>query len=231
MKYVDLRLRLPDRLLHPMQAFIRHENAVRYEELIAWNVHADAGLEYELFYVEGDRDPYRRALDDVESVDGYSIAPIDDRSFNVYARQRTRPETTSWRDAFLDRELIVVPPIRFDDDAVMGITLVGDAADVQRLIDDIPATVDVTIAEIGTYDRPAGPLAGELTRRQLEAVRTALELGYYDVPREAPLESVAEDLGIAESSASVLLRRAERAALSGALDRYGAASRGTGDGG
>jgi len=48
-----------------------------------------------------------------------------------------------------------------------------------------------------------------LTDRQMEALRTAYELGYFDIPRRASLEDVATQLGISASSASERLRRAQ----------------------
>jgi predicted DNA binding protein len=78
-----------------------------------------------------------------------------------------------------------------------------------------------TINEIGTYDRRGGTPAGTLTDRQLAAASTALHLGYYEVPREGTLNDVADELGCAESTASVLLRRAERDILTHVLGRYG----------
>ncbi len=38
MKYLDVRIRQPDWMLHPMQEFIRYDDAVRYEELLTWNI-------------------------------------------------------------------------------------------------------------------------------------------------------------------------------------------------
>jgi len=55
-----------------------------------------------------------------------------------------------------------------------------------------------------------GDGAGDgLTDRQREAVRTAYELGYFDIPRQASLEDVAAELGITASSLSERLRRAQ----------------------
>lgn len=48
-----------------------------------------------------------------------------------------------------------------------------------------------------------------LTDRQREALRTAYELGYFDVPRRATLEDVASELDVASSSVSERLRRAQ----------------------
>ncbi|RQG94392.1 helix-turn-helix domain-containing protein [Natrarchaeobius chitinivorans] len=224
MKYLDVWLRQPEWMLHPMQEFIRHEDVVRYEELLTWNILPEEGLEYELFYVEADVDRYREAISDVESIVDYRLAPIDDQSLNVWACQETRPEDRSWRGAFSDRHLVVVPPIRFDDDAAMGMTIVGDGDDVQEVFENLPSEIEVRVSEIGTYDRRGGTLAGVLTDRQLEAAATALRLGYYDVPRSASLADVADRLGCAESTASMLVRRAERAVFSRLLERYGGAT-------
>jgi hypothetical protein len=221
MKYLDLRLHLPEQMLHPMQEFIRTEDAVRYEEMLAWRVRPDEGIEYALYYVEADLERYRTAVRRMETVIDCRITPIDDGSAHVWVCEETRPETRAWRDAFADRQLIVVPPIRFDDVAAMEMTIVGDGGDIHDTVENVPPEVNVTVNEIGTYDRRGGTLAGTLTDRQLMAASTALQLGYYEVPREGTLDDVAEALGCAESTASVLLRRAERDILSRVLTRYG----------
>jgi hypothetical protein len=225
MKYLDMRLHLPDRMLHPMQAFIREEDAVRYEEMLAWRVRPDEGTEYALYYVEGDLERYREAARGIETVVDCRTAPIDDASAHVWVCEQTRPETRAWRDAFADRQLIVVPPIRFDDAAGMEMTVVGDGGDIHETLEQVPPEVGVTVNEVGTYDRRGGTLAGTLTDRQLAAVSTALQLGYYEVPREGTLGDVADELECAESTASVLLRRAERDVLSHVLRRYGGTNR------
>ncbi len=48
-----------------------------------------------------------------------------------------------------------------------------------------------------------------LTEKQRETMETALDMGYYDTPREASLSEVAEEAGIAKSTCSEILHRAE----------------------
>ncbi len=48
-----------------------------------------------------------------------------------------------------------------------------------------------------------------LSDRQLAIVRMALDHGYYDTPRQCTLTELAEDVGIAKSTCSDLLHRAE----------------------
>lgn len=209
MKYLDVRLYQPDRMLHPMQEFIRYEDAVQYEELLTWNLIPDAPIEYELFYVEADEERYRAAIDAVESVCEYTITPIDADSFYVYACQETRPEDTRWRGAFAELNLVVVPPISYDEEAAMRITIVGVSEDLRVLLENLPDEVETTINGVGEYDRRRGTLAGGLTDRQYETVEVAADLGYYDVPRNASLAEVASELSCAESTASTHLRKAE----------------------
>jgi predicted DNA binding protein len=48
------------------------------------------------------------------------------------------------------------------------------------------------------------------TSRQEEVLETAVDLGYFDVPRQAELKDVAEVVGITPTTASEHLRKAEQ---------------------
>ncbi|ELZ18629.1 Bacterio-opsin activator HTH domain-containing protein [Haloterrigena salina JCM 13891] len=210
MKYLDVRLRQPDRMLHPMQRFIREEDAVRYEELRTWNILGPEGdREYELFYAEADREAYEAAIEAVDSVRWYDLTPIDDDSFYVYICQETREEDVRWRRSFAALDLVIVPPVIYDSEAAFYMTVVGAGEDLQAMLEGLPDEIDVTVRAIGEYDRRHAPLTGGLTERQLEAVAAAVEVGYYAVPREAGLEAVAERLNCAASTAGTLLQKAQ----------------------
>lgn len=57
-----------------------------------------------------------------------------------------------------------------------------------------------------------------LTDRQYEALTLAITRGYYEDPRQATAEELAEEMGISQPSMSSLLRRAERQLLSSTLE-------------
>jgi len=103
---------------------------------------------------------------------------------------------------------VVIPPLEYDERGVR-LTIVGESDDLQALLGDLPAGIDVTVEAIGDYDRRHATIAGSLTDRQLEAIEVAVDLGYYAVPRGASLAEVAAELGCAESTASNHLRKAE----------------------
>ncbi len=52
-----------------------------------------------------------------------------------------------------------------------------------------------------------------ITTGQQEALLTALEKGYFNVPRETTMEEIAEELGISTSALSTRLRRGQQALL------------------
>lgn len=60
-----------------------------------------------------------------------------------------------------------------------------------------------------TRDGEPEPPGDGLTDNQREALRTAYELGYFEIPRRASLEDVAGELGVSASSVSERLRRAQ----------------------
>lgn len=60
-----------------------------------------------------------------------------------------------------------------------------------------------------TRDGESEPPGDALTDRQREALRTAYEMGYFEIPRGTSLEAIATELGVSASSVSERLRRAQ----------------------
>lgn len=219
MKFVELVVDPPPALRHPMETFLRESDALHRGELITWNLTPDA-VEYALFYFEGDLERYRARIDRVDSVRSYTLTRIDDGAFYAYVEQETRETDRQLRAAFARRSLVVVPPVVYDDRG-MALTVVGEAADLQAMVDALPGALAASVEEVGDYDRRHGTFAAGLTDRQLEAVAVAVERGYYAVPREASLAAVADALGCAESTASSHLRKAERTLMRRLVARHG----------
>lgn len=78
--------------------------------------------------------------------------------------------------------------------------------------------VDVSLSKVLNPGLPAGdPWESSLTESQREALLTALEEGYFEVPRQSHLAEVAELLGVSDSAASQRLRRGTAAFLRTAI--------------
>lgn len=85
--------------------------------------------------------------------------------------------------------------------------LVPRNGEARRLRRELSRRLDghFTLERAGRLRSPAG-----LTRRQEQAFRTALELGYFSYPRRADLGMVARHLGVSRSTTLELLRHAIR---------------------
>jgi len=212
MKYLEVTVEMPAHARHPMQEFCRRSDAMGRVELITWNATGD-DEEYAFFRIEGDVDAYRGRIEGVASIRRYNLTPIDEGSFYSYVVQDPREADRRLRRAFASRNLVVVPPIVYDEDARMHLTVVGDGDDLQALVEDVPEAFAITVAEVGDYDRRGATVGTGLTDRQVAAVEAAIEAGYYEVPRESGLDAVADELGCAASTASNHLRKAEAAVM------------------
>ncbi len=111
--------------------------------------------------------------------------------------------------------------IVYEIDAVrdrgIDLSLIGSQAEIGRTIDQlIEAGMHVDLERLGEY-RGSASTIDHLTERQREVVRTAHELGYYDVPRTTSTEEVAEAVGVNPSTAAEHLQRAERNLLDNVL--------------
>lgn len=73
--------------------------------------------------------------------------------------------------------------------------------------DNIDFTIHSVNDETGT---PTTVLVGDITKKQWEAARLAVESGYYKQPREATLDDLAAELGISKSAVSQRLANLER---------------------
>ncbi|QCC49466.1 helix-turn-helix domain-containing protein [Halobellus limi] len=112
-----------------------------------------------------------------------------------------------------DRPGIVVDtPIQINADGSLRITYLGDELDLQDLFDSLTddAPFEIEVLETGSYSPDQHALTRLLTARQREVLETALDVGYYELPREATHESIAEQLDIAPTTAGEHLRKIER---------------------
>ncbi|MDH5021099.1 helix-turn-helix domain-containing protein [Halobacterium rubrum] len=80
---------------------------------------------------------------------------------------------------------------------------------------------DVDFELQSIYGESGGSEPEPLTDAQTEALSVALEAGYLDVPRSAPLSAVADELDVSEQSASERLRRATKNLALDAVDGNG----------
>jgi len=206
MKSLRLTLQFDEETVHPLHRLVAGHDAFEQYHLVHWN-HTDDETVF-VFHVVGDPDAYREELSTLSTVTEFEVAPINDRSFYVYARDRA---PLPWRvllDSYTERSLIVIPPVEYGMDHSLRFTVAGDPDDLQAAVAAVPDGIELTVDRISEYAGGDATVTA-LTDRQREVLRVARRLGYYTVPREAGVRAVAAELGCAPGVAAEHLQKAE----------------------
>ncbi|WP_267640931.1 helix-turn-helix domain-containing protein [Haloarchaeobius amylolyticus] len=216
MKYLSVTLRHSDETIHPMHAFVSEHGGYSDYRLVHWSFANDEANAL-LFHVRGDRAAYEDRLVEVESVRSYEVAPLDEDRFYVYVLDEPDETSQQMLSAFSKLSLVPVPPLSYHTDRSVSFGILGEPDALQAALDATPEGIDVSVDRLGSYDADPTAAGVPLTPRQREAVQAAQRLGYYDVPRDAAVADVADELGCATGTAAEHLRKAESTLL-GDLD-------------
>ncbi len=220
MRYLRMTVE-PDPSIAP-EAFriIADSDSVREARLEEWNVGGD---DVTLFYaIEGDVGGVRESLAETAEVEAVNATAIGEATGSLLVR--LDPSKTRIGERIFDlmgsQGLIVRKPVIYREGTVHA-GLVGEDDAIQVVIDHLPPGADVDVKEIrGTVPRP-DTVIERLSERQREALRIALEIGYYDKPRRATHETVAERMGCAPSTATEHLQKAEATLVRETMGEFG----------
>jgi predicted DNA binding protein len=201
--------------IHPMYGLMTGAPFVERATALQWNYTGDAlGI---LHYVEGDVDAFDRATAAVEVVRDYELEPAGEGAFYAYVHDETTGDLREMFDPLSNGGVVVVPPIRYHSDGTVSMSAVGPTETVQAAFEALRAPVDVEIEAVSGLGAVPALAETRLSARQREAAAAALELGYYEIPRTASHEDVADAIGCAPSTAAEHLRKAEAKLLRAAL--------------
>ncbi|SER15781.1 helix-turn-helix domain-containing protein [Natrinema salaciae] len=91
---------------------------------------------------------------------------------------------------------------------------IGREESLRRVIEETKAIVDVEIERLGNYDPSEERAFANLTDRQREVLRVAIEAGYYEEPRQVTYEEIAARLDCCAGTVGQHLRRIEARLMS-----------------
>mgnify|MGYP005849327063 CR=1 FL=1 len=152
-----------------------------------------------------DVDDVLDSMRDHETLENVSVMAIEDRIATVRVETNAPLLLLAAKRSGLPIEM----PLDVED-GVAEVDVVGEhgrVSELGRQLDDLGLSFDVE-----RIRQRVDPVR-LLTDRQRELLLTAVELGYYDVPRQSTLTDVADHVGIAKSTCSELLQRVERSVI------------------
>ncbi|GAA0515216.1 hypothetical protein GCM10008992_13870 [Halorubrum aquaticum] len=195
-----------------MHQFLVEQNSIQRAHLRHWNFSNPeyvTTLLHVIGKVEEGREEYVAALDTVETIQEYDVTPVDDRSFYVFIRETAQDFASRLRALLTDTELLIVPPVEYGSDGEMLFEVAGDQDALQGLVANLPDQLAVSINRLGEYDAYRESHVTALTDRQQEVLEVARERGYYEIPRQASVREIADEIGCSKSTAADHLRKAE----------------------
>jgi predicted DNA binding protein len=211
MKHIRITVR-PE--LEPSPPFLEYLLAspdVTEAHAIDWNRGASATSTH-LYGINGDAEQFARLARQTTGVESVTLSGADERI--SYSHLELRDETVSifgGAAEAIDRSgLVVRRPLVYRDGEIQG-HIIGSPDVLQTTLDTLPEAIDVRVDEIRQFPSAHVNPTTALSERQQETIETALELGYYDTPRAATHEDIADELGLAPSTVSEHLQKGEAA--------------------
>jgi hypothetical protein len=220
MKHISITVRPELSHAPPFLEYLLASDDVREAHAVDWNRGATATSTH-LYAVDGDVRPLPElgeATDGVESVRLSATAePVS------YAQLELRDEDVpifGGAAEAVDRSgLVIRRPMVYRDGQIHG-HVVGDSDVLQATLDEVPETVSVTIDGIGQFPSARANPANTLSERQREVLEVALDLGYYETPRQATHEDVAVELDCAPNTVTEHLQKGEAKLVESGLDAF-----------
>jgi predicted DNA binding protein len=213
MQYLKLTLSPTHRAIHPVDRFIEGHRSVTREEVLHVDARAD-GTTVLLYRLLGDRESFETALSQRASVRDYDVVEVEEEGFHAFVQADSPEEGSALLDIAHENALIIDTPLEFTEGGLKA-TLVGTHGNLREALGQLPDALEFTVENAGPYVPGGEDLLSPLTDRQLEVFETAVEEGYYDVPRRATHKDIADNLGCAPSTVDEHLRKAESRVVSG----------------
>jgi predicted DNA binding protein len=193
--------------VHPMYDVLANGEFVDYATAMQWSyTESEVAM---LHYVEGDIDAFRAATESVSKLVNFDLVRAGEDACYTFVNCETTPAMRQLYGPLQEMTAIPVPPVIYHADGTLSFSLVGPAAELQSAVELVPDPVSVTVDEITDIGSVRGLADARLSPRQREALEAALELGYYDIPREGDHAAVAAAMDCAPSTAAEHLRKAE----------------------
>lgn len=208
----------------PLFGLLAHSAHVREARVLEQTTTPD-GVETYLMTVDGDVDAFVDTAADTDGIVSVESFDFEEEAPYVLLAHRSPPSTdvgSDRRDA-AQHGVILQTPIVYRDGA-MYLRAIGDPTQLQRTIDRGPPGMQVDVEDLGAFRGALDWPAANLTDRQREALEAAAELGYYEQPRRATHEDVADAIGCAPQTASDHLQKAEATVIQSVLADLGALS-------
>ncbi len=211
MRYFEFTIRPDDRAIHPVDRVIAETPSITRETLVHVNALGN-GTGVMLYRLRGDPEQLEAELEDHPELISCAPVAVEGETFHFYVHVKPGQPAGQLMAVAQKYALMIIPPLPFTDGG-LRITVVGTHEMLRQALEEFPDEIRVSIEQVGEYSPDGRNVLSLLTDRQLEVFETAVEQGYYDIPRRATHKDIADGLGCAPSTVDEHLRKAESRVL------------------
>jgi hypothetical protein len=165
-------------------------------------------------YERHDHEALVETIDDSDAVLAWDLLDVQDDTFHLYIHVPPGQPAGGLIALAQKYALIIDTPLKFTDQGGLRTTIVGTHEMLRQALSETPDGVKFAVEQAGQYSPDREDILSILTERQHEVFETAIQEGYYEIPREATHEDIANSLGCAPSTVDEHLRKAESRVLS-----------------
>lgn len=199
---------IPDEELHPADRRFAESPDVSREYIHSVNL-LDDGTAVLLYELSGEMEQVREIVEESPEVIEYQLSQCAD-GVAVYGHIEQSAVATELLRLLDRHQLVIDTPLEYTSRGGLRILVIGTHEAIQSAARDAPDGVRLKLEEMGEYTPECERLFCSLTERQQETLLAALEVGYYEVPREATHQDVADHLDRSDGTVGEHLRKIER---------------------
>jgi len=166
-----------------------------------------------LTQIRGDETALDRILEGSDDVISHNVSPLRD-GLQAYVHTEPTESASALLELEQEHEFVLDMPIEYGPEGGLRLAVIGREETVRRAIEDVPDEIRVELEQLSDYDPELRELSSLLTERQQEILDTATDLGYYEVPRQATHQDIAEELDLSTTTVGEHLRKIEARMLS-----------------
>jgi predicted DNA binding protein len=212
MRYVKVSLIPTEGDIDPVSGEIQQEPSLTREAILHINRLND-GTVVLLTQLRGDKDALLGILEDHPAVISYNVSSVRD-GLQAYIHAEPTRIASGLLSLTQQHEFVLDTPIEYGPEGGFRVALIGQEETVRRAIEDVPEGIRVELEQLSDYDPELRELSSLLTDRQREILNTAADLGYYEVPRRATHQDIADELDLSTTTVGEHLRKIEARMLS-----------------
>lgn len=194
-RYATVLLELNDKNESADDDIVPGRSAVTHRQLHHFNLVDDETVVL-LYHFQGDLEQIETILDFAPDVLNYDLVDQREGGGFAYIHCKLKDPVRSIISTLHQFEVVLDMPLEFTHDDSVKATLIGEESVLGEALEAISEIVNIHLEKTGTYRPGVRDLGATLTDRQYQILTVAVQEGYYKVPRQATLETIAAKMGL-----------------------------------